>query len=197
MKSFYAVLLSLVIVAAGCATRQYASQTYGRAKIGYPETTLSLRLHQDPESDDLILTLTNRTSQPLTNFFPQIIFEGSIWVLQEGKVPLKTYPSNYFRLMMHAFWCNPETVIPPAGCLSYRIALDSLVCPLSERTPDVTQPVTAFAFMDGLDAISNVIPLRHQERIQWRFNWLSWQNGVSISANTNGQGFPPLSTPPR
>jgi hypothetical protein len=168
MKTLSAVLLSLAVVAAGCVTSRQATGTWGRAQRGYPEDVLGLRLVQDVESGDLVLTLTNLASHPITNFFPQNVFEGSIWVLQEGTVPLKTYPSNYFALCTKAFWGNPETAIPAKGCLTYRVSLDSLICPFSSRAPEGTRSVTAYAYMDGLEAVSNVIPLRHQENIQWR-----------------------------
>ena len=168
MKTLSVVLFSLVVVGAGCVASRQVAGSWGRAQHGYPEDVLGLRLAQDVSSWDLILTLTNQSSYPITNFFSQTVFEGSIWVLQEGTVPLRTFPSNYFALCTKAFWGNPETAIPACGSLTYRVPLDSLICPFSSRGPDGTRPVTAYAFMDGLEAVSNLIPLKHQESIQWR-----------------------------
>jgi hypothetical protein len=60
------------------------------------------------------------------------------------------------------------TILPPGTAITYRIPLESLVCPLSQRKPDGIRPVLAYAFMDGIKAVSNVIPLKGQEKIVWQ-----------------------------
>jgi hypothetical protein len=168
LKLVSTVLFLLALVSAGCVSPARTIETSGRAKSRYPEGYLSLILAQDDQSDDLLLTLKNTSSHPITNYFPQKVFEGSVWVLQEGAVPLKTYPSNYFNLLLTSFWVNPELVIPPEGTLTYKIPLESLVCPFSMRQPGGTHPVLAYAFMDNFEVVSNIILLKHPERIQWQ-----------------------------
>src|SRR5262245_29410685 len=128
MKIFRAALLTLALVTTGCVTSQEGTDTWGPAQHRYPEEVLGLRLGQDVQSADLLLTLTNLTSYPITNFFPRTVFEGSVWILEEGTVPLQTYASKYFALLTTTLWVNPLTVLPPEGCLNYRIPLETLIC---------------------------------------------------------------------
>jgi hypothetical protein len=166
MKTCSIALLSLVLVLTGCAASR-SGDTSGRIRQRYSEHVLSLQLVQDERTSDLVLSLKNLSPSPITNFFPASDFEGSVWVLQEGLVPLQTYPSNYFTLLIKAFWVNPEMTLPPGGRLTYRIPLESLVCPSSSRKPEGARPVLAYAVMDGVQAVSNVIPLNGQEQIPW------------------------------
>jgi len=166
MKACSIALISLVLILAGCATSR-SSDTSGRIRQRHAENVMTLQLVQDERTSDLILSLKNLSSRPITNAFPKTNFEGSIWVPQEGLVPLQTYPSNYFTLLIKAFWVNPEVTLPSGGSLTYRIPLESLVCPSSSRKPEGTRPVLAYAVMDGVQAVSNVIPLNGQEQIPW------------------------------
>jgi hypothetical protein len=176
LKIVSTVLFSLALVSAGCVSPARTTAASGRAWNPYPEGYLSLILTQDDQSADLLLTLKNTSSHPITNYFPPTFFQGSVWVLQEGAVPLKTYPSNYLNLLLTSFWVNPKLVIPPEGTSTYKIPLESLVCPFSTRQPGGTHPVLAYGFMDDFELGSNIILLRHPERIQWR---TKVQNGVS------------------
>ena len=159
--------LSFALAATGCVTVVKEGERSGRANRGYREQDLALILTQDAETADLLLTVKNTSPQPITNFFPQARFEGKILVLQEGAVPLQTYPSNYPYIMVRATPIHPEMVLPPNGTKTYRVPLESLVRPFSARVPDFTRPVLAYGFMDGFEAVSNTIQLRHPERIHW------------------------------
>jgi hypothetical protein len=170
MRTLYRALLLLALILSGCATSEQVTGTWGRARHRYPERDLVLNLAQDEATAALVITLRNTSSHPITNYFPQTVFEGSVWVLQEGAVPLQTYPTNYFNLMMRACWGNPEVALPAGASLSYQIPLESLICPFSSRQPDGTRPVLAYASMDGFEAASNVIPLKSPERIPWLAN---------------------------
>jgi hypothetical protein len=167
MKFIGAVFLLLALVTTGCVTSEQPGESFGLMNHPYLEQELTLTLTQDEQSSDLLLTLKNVSSHPVTNYFAQTRFEGSLWVLQEGAVPLKTYPTNYFDLVIHALFVNPEVVIPQDSSLDYRIPLASLVCPFSTRQPDENHPVLIYAFMDKAEAVSNVILLKHPERIPW------------------------------
>jgi hypothetical protein len=167
LKLVSTVLFMLPLVSAGCVSPAGTTETPGRAWSRYPEGYLSLILLQDDQSDDLLLTLKNTSSHSITNHFPQEVFEGSVWVLQEGAVPLKTYPSNYLNLLLTSFWVNPKLVIPPEGTLTYKIPLESLDCPFWTRQPGGTHPVLAYAFMDNFEVVSNIILLKHPERIHY------------------------------
>jgi hypothetical protein len=68
---------------------------------------------------------------------------------------------------MHVLWVNPEVAIQPEGSLNHRVPLESLVCPFSTRQPDGNHPVLIYAFLDEVKAVSNVIVLKHPERIPW------------------------------
>jgi hypothetical protein len=165
-KIVSAVLFSLALVSAGCVSPARTTDTWGRARDPYPEGYLSLFLTQDEPSADLLLTLKNTSSRPITNYFPQKVFEGSVWLLQEGALPLKTYPSNYNYLLLTTFWANRQLVMPPEGTLTYKIPLESLVGPLSTRKARAPQAMLAYAFMDNFGVASNLILVKHPDRIQ-------------------------------
>jgi len=167
MKLIAIVTLCLACLATGCATRNQPAANQWPTPHPYVEADLTLSLAQDHESSDLALTLENTSSAPITNRFPETLFEGTVWVLQEGAVPLKTYPSNYFCLLMHALWTNPLMVISPGESVTYTIPLQLLISPLSKRQPAPTQPAYAYAVLDKFDVFSNMIRLEKPESIQW------------------------------
>lgn len=167
MKLVHITFLLFALVATGCVAVVREGERSGRANRGYREQDLALILTQDVQTADLLLTVKNTSPTPITNFFPETRFEGTIWVLQEGAVPLQTYPSNYFVLLIRALWTNPELVLPSGGTKTYRVPLETLGDPFSTQVPDVTRPVLAYGFLDGFKVVSNVIQLRHPERIHW------------------------------
>lgn len=160
-------LLLLALAATGCVSTVLYVESFGRARGGYREQDLALILTQDVQTADLILTVKNTSPAPITNFFPETVFTGSVWVVQEGAAPLQTYSSNYYRVIMRATPTYPELVLPPGGTKTYHVPLETLGCPFSKRVPDFNRPVLAYGFMDDFKIPSNTIQLRHPERIQW------------------------------
>jgi hypothetical protein len=157
-----------ILLVTGCATSNRTTEVIYPTPHYYPENELALHLAQDSSSGELTLTLNNTSSYPITNQFPKAVFEGTIWIVQEGSAPLKTYPSNFFNLSIRALWWNPPITIPPGEKLTYAIALDLLLCPFSLRQPDPRQPVFAFASLDKFELASNTIRLEKHEKIKWR-----------------------------
>jgi len=167
MKLLHITFLWLALAATGCVTTMEHGERFGRATGGYREQDLALILIQDVQTADLLLTVKNIRPQPNTNFFPETVFTGSVWVVQEGAAPLQTYPSNYFRVIMHGSPIYPEMVLPSGGSKTYRVPLASLGCPFSTRQPDSSRPVLAYGFMDDFKILSNTIRLQYPERIHW------------------------------
>lgn len=167
MRLAHITFLLLALAATGCVTEVRHGPREGRASRVY-SGHLALLLTQDVQTADLVFTVKNTSAKPITNFFPETRFEGTVWMLQEGALPVQTYPSNYFVLLIRALWTNPELVLPPGGTKTYRVPLETLGCdPSSSRVPDFNRPVLAYGFMDGFETVSNVIQLRHPERIHW------------------------------
>ena len=167
------MLACLALAAAGCVTTIERGERWGRATHGYREQDLALILTQDVQTAELVFTVKNTSPSPITNFFPETVFTGTVWVLQEGAVPLQTYPSNYFRVIIRGSPIYPEAVLPPEGTKTYRVPLETLGCPFSTRKPDMSRSVLAYGFLDDFKAVSNTIQLQHPERIQWgRFDVL-------------------------
>lgn len=167
MKLLHITFLLFALAATGCVTTMEHGESFGRATAVYREQDMALILTQDAQTADLLLTVKNTSPQPITNFFPETAFTGTVWVLQEGAAPLQTYPSNYFRVIMHGSPVYPETVLPSGGTKTYRLPLASLGCPFSTRQPDLSRPVLAYGFMDDFKILSNTIRLQHLERIIW------------------------------
>jgi hypothetical protein len=167
MRLAHVTFLLFALAATGCVTTMEHGERFGRATGGYREQDLALILTQDAETADLLLTVKNTSAKPITNFFPETVFTGSVWVVQEGAAPLQTYPSNYFRVIMHGNPIYPEMVLPPEGIKTYRVPLASLGCPFSTRKPDSPRPVLAYGFMDDFKILSNTIRLQHPDRIHW------------------------------
>lgn len=173
MKLLHIMLLLFALAATSCVTVVKEGERSGRANRGYREQDLALILTQDVQTAELVFTVKNTSPTPITNYFPATRFEGTVWFLQEGAVPLQTYPSNYLYIMIRGTPIHPEMVLPPNGTKTYRVPLETLVCPFSNRQPDGTRPVLAYGFMDGFKAVSNTIRLQHPDRIHWgRFDLL-------------------------
>ena len=159
--------LLMALAATGCVTEVREGPREGRANRVY-SGDLALVLTQDVQTADLVFTVKNTSPKAITNFFPDTRFEGTVWILQEGTVPVQAYPSNYFILLIRALWCNPELVLPPGGIKTYRVPVETLGGdPSSTRVPDFTRPVLAYGFLDGFKIVSNTIQLRHPERVHW------------------------------
>lgn len=167
MKLVHITLLLFALATTGCVTTMEHGEGFGRATGGYREQDLALLLTQDTETADLLLTVKNTRPSPITNFFPETVFTGSVWVVQKGAAPLQTYPSNYFRVIIRGNPIYPEMVLPPEGTKTYRVPLASLGCPFSTRQPDWSRPVLAYGFMDDFKILSNTIRLQYPERIHW------------------------------
>lgn len=166
MKPIHLAFLLFALAATGCVTEVREGPRTGRANRVY-SGDLALILTQDVQTADLVFTVKNTSPKAITNFFPETRFEGTVWILQEGTGPVQAYPSNYFVLLIRALWTNPELVLPSGGTKTYRVPLETLGDPFSTQVPDVTRPVLAYGFLDGFKVVSNVIQLRHPERIHW------------------------------
>ena len=167
MKFFAIACFCMVFLAVGCTTRRSDSTVQSSMPHRYFEDEMALSLTQDAHSFDLVLSLKNASTHPITNFFNNTLFEGSIWIFQEGAVPLQAFSTNFFYLATHATWSNPLTVIAPGESLTYRVPMDSLVTPFSNRRrSDPGQPVFAYADLEEFKILSDTIRLEKVERIQ-------------------------------
>lgn len=166
MKLIRLSFLLLALAATGCVTEVRQGPREGRASRVY-RGDLALILTQDVQTADLVFTVKNTSPKAITNFFPETRFEGTVWMIQEGAVPVQAYPSNYFVLLIRALWTNPELVLPPDGTKTYRVPLETLGGPFATQLPDFSRPMLAYGFLNGFETVSNTIQLRHPERVRW------------------------------
>lgn len=109
----------------------------------------------------------NVSKQPLTNQFPDVMFEGTICVLQEGAVPVTAFGSNYLRMLIFGLWSNSTQVLSPGAALTYKLPMASLTVPFALGKPDAGRPVFAYAVMEKFRVASPVIRLNGVDKIQY------------------------------
>jgi len=163
-----AILFATLLV--GCASSSAKrSDTPTASALGgiFSNRELALSMVQDPQTHELTLALMNVSKQPLTNQYPEVMFEGTICLLQEGAVPVTAIGSNYLRVRLVGLWFNRTQVLSPGAALTYKMPIASLTVPFASGKLETHRPVFAYAVMEKLRVASPFIRLNGVDKINY------------------------------
>ena len=189
------IILGCIFLLGLAACQSSPAPRAASERRAYSEKELTLQVSQSGPSADLIVVLKNVSPLPITDGFPETMFEGVFTIFQDGIKPIELYPADYANLVIRGFPGYFPLEIPAGGSLTYRVPLRSLIPWFASHYPDNKKPILLSAYSEDFKIATPVITLQHPEGIDWNRK-VSDPFPPSISGGTRNQPDKPAEPKP-